>query len=839
MGLCLKLRKSHVISVIVILGILTLRVAECRNKHHHHGDNGGKIEYPAINCRKHSAVLTDFGAVGDGKTSNTKAFNAAIQKLSTYASDGGAQLIVPPGKWLTGSFNLTSHFTLFLHEDAVILGSQDESEWPAIPVLPSYGRGRDAPSGRLSALISGSNLTDVVITGNNGTIDGQGSTWWKKFRAGELNMTRPYMIEIMYSDQIQISNLTLINSPSWFVHPIYSSNVLVKGLTILAPVDSPNTDGVDPDSCTNTRIEDCFIVSGDDCIAVKSGWDEYGIKVGMPTQHLIIRRLTCISPDSATIALGSEMSGGIQDVRAEDITAINTESGVRIKTAIGRGGYVKDIYVRRMTLKTMKYVFWMAGNYNQHPDPKYDPKAIPEIKGINYRDVVAENVTYSAKLDGIQGDPFTGICISNVTITLTEKPKKLQWNCTDIAGVTSIVTPTPCALLPEKQVYQALNCRKHTAVLTDFGAVGDGKTLNTKVFNAAIRNLSRYALDGGAQLIVPPGRWLTGSFNLTSHFTLFIEKMLLFLEHRFQIYISVITSQLSIYIDETQWPPLPVLPSYGRGRDVPGGRLSALIFGTNLTDVVITGNNGTIDGQGATWWTKYRAKEYNVTRPYLIELMYSNQIQISNLTLLDSPSWFVLPIYSSDIIVKGLTIIASIYSANTDGIDPDSCSNVRSEDCYIVSGDDCIAKIFHLIIRRVTCISPFSALIALGSEMSGGIQDVRAEDITAIDTESAVRVKTALGRGDVVATNVTFAGRLDGITGDPFTGICISNVTMTMNLEQNKLPWNCTDISGVTSKVTPKPCASLPEKQGVNCAFPTDRLPIEDVQLKTCTTIVR
>ncbi|KAM3682178.1 hypothetical protein ACB098_12G053800 [Castanea mollissima] len=451
MGLCLKLRKSHVISVIVILGILTLRVAECRNKHHHHGDNGGKIEYPAINCRKHSAVLTDFGAVGDGKTSNTKAFNAAIQKLSTYASDGGAQLIVPPGKWLTGSFNLTSHFTLFLHEDAVILGSQDESEWPAIPVLPSYGRGRDAPSGRLSALISGSNLTDVVITGNNGTIDGQGSTWWKKFRAGELNMTRPYMIEIMYSDQIQISNLTLINSPSWFVHPIYSSNVLVKGLTILAPVDSPNTDGVDPDSCTNTRIEDCFIVSGDDCIAVKSGWDEYGIKVGMPTQHLIIRRLTCISPDSATIALGSEMSGGIQDVRAEDITAINTESGVRIKTAIGRGGYVKDIYVRRMTLKTMKYVFWMAGNYNQHPDPKYDPKAIPEIKGINYRDVVAENVTYSAKLDGIQGDPFTGICISNVTITLTEKPKKLQWNCTDIAGVTSIVTPTPCALLPEKQ----------------------------------------------------------------------------------------------------------------------------------------------------------------------------------------------------------------------------------------------------------------------------------------------------------------------------------------------------------------------------------------------------
>ena len=82
------------------------------------------VEYKAINCRKHSAVLTDFGAVGDGKTSNTKAFEKAIKNLSQYAPDGGAQLIVPAGKWLTGSFNLTSHFTLFLHKDAVLLASQ-------------------------------------------------------------------------------------------------------------------------------------------------------------------------------------------------------------------------------------------------------------------------------------------------------------------------------------------------------------------------------------------------------------------------------------------------------------------------------------------------------------------------------------------------------------------------------------------------------------------------------------------------------------------------------------------------------------------------------------------
>ena len=107
----------QVLAAIVILGMLSLRVAEC-------GLHSQKLAYQAINCRKHTAVLTDFGAVGDGKTLNTKVFNAAIRNLSRYASDGGAQLIVPPGRWLTGSFNLTSHFTLFIEKGAVILGTQ-------------------------------------------------------------------------------------------------------------------------------------------------------------------------------------------------------------------------------------------------------------------------------------------------------------------------------------------------------------------------------------------------------------------------------------------------------------------------------------------------------------------------------------------------------------------------------------------------------------------------------------------------------------------------------------------------------------------------------------------
>lgn len=106
--------------VLVVVGLVSLRGVECRNVR----KLENTFEYTAISCRAHSASLTDFGGVGDGTTLNTKAFSDAINHLSQYASDGGAQLFVPAGKWLTGSFNLTSYFTLYLHKDAVLLASQ-------------------------------------------------------------------------------------------------------------------------------------------------------------------------------------------------------------------------------------------------------------------------------------------------------------------------------------------------------------------------------------------------------------------------------------------------------------------------------------------------------------------------------------------------------------------------------------------------------------------------------------------------------------------------------------------------------------------------------------------
>lgn len=403
--------------------------------------------YTATRCRGHYASLTEFGGVGDGVTLNTNAFQRAVHHLSQFTLDGGGLLYVPPGRWLTGSFNLTSFFTLYLHREAVILGSQDVNDWPLTDPLPSYGRGRDAPGGRYSSLIRGYRLTDVIITGDNGTVNGQGKMWWDKYINKELNYTRGYLIEMMYCDTVLISNLTLIDSPSWNIHPVYSSNVIVKSVSILAPLRSPNTDGINPDSSTDVLIEDCYVVSGDDCVAIKSGWDEYGISFGVPSQHIVIKRLTCISPTSAVIALGSEMSGGIRDVRAQDVTAIDSESGVRIKTAVGRGGYVKDVFVGGMNLHTMKWVFWMTGAYNDHPDENWDRKAIPVVEGINFVDIAADNVTMAGNLAGIKGAPFTGICMSNVTVGVKVNSNKPPWSCTDVQGVSTGVLPPPCPSL--------------------------------------------------------------------------------------------------------------------------------------------------------------------------------------------------------------------------------------------------------------------------------------------------------------------------------------------------------------------------------------------------------
>ncbi|KAF6176860.1 hypothetical protein GIB67_026547 [Kingdonia uniflora] len=250
------------------------------------------VARPVPMMRPVAVNLTDFGGKGDGKTMNTEAFERAVTAIKKLRMKGGGQLNVPAGFWLTAPFNLTSHMTLFLAENAVILAVQDEKYWTLMPPLPSYGYGREHPGPRYGSLIHGQHLKDVVITGHNGTIDGQGQSWWIKHRQKLLNYTRGPLLQIMWSRDIRISNVTLRNSPFWNIHPYDCKNISITNVTILAPVfGAPNTDGIDPDSCENMLIEDCYISVGDDGIAIKSGWDQYGIAYGQSSTNILIRNL--------------------------------------------------------------------------------------------------------------------------------------------------------------------------------------------------------------------------------------------------------------------------------------------------------------------------------------------------------------------------------------------------------------------------------------------------------------------------------------------------------------------------------------------------------------------
>ncbi|EPS61079.1 hypothetical protein M569_13719, partial [Genlisea aurea] len=395
--------------------------------------------------------ITDFGGVGDGVTLNTRAFRAAIFRIQHLNRRGGTVLYVPAGEYLTGPFNLTSRMTLFLAKGAVIKATTDTTQWPLIAPLPSYGRGRERPGGRYMSFIHGDGLHDVIITGENGTIDGQGYVWWNMWRDRSLEFTRPHLIELMNSRSILISNVVIQNSPFWSIHPVYCSRVVVRYATILAPSDSPNTDGIDPDSSSSVCIEDSFISTGDDLVAIKSGWDEYGISYNRPSRGITIRRVTGSSP-FAGIAVGSETSGGVEDVLAEHVTLFNVGVGIHLKTNVGRGGIVRNITVSNVYMENARLGIKIAGDVGDHPDGGYDPKALPELTDIVIRNVWGERVLQPGLIHGLKGAPFTGICLSNIHLIGAQGASDSKpWLCSDVSGSAVQVSPWPCAQLTVSQ----------------------------------------------------------------------------------------------------------------------------------------------------------------------------------------------------------------------------------------------------------------------------------------------------------------------------------------------------------------------------------------------------
>ena len=279
-------------------------------------------------------VATLPGCTNDGQRDCTIAFRNASRQI---AANKGGTILLKEGLFLTGAFNLTDNATLLIQPDATILGVQSESGYPVLPPLPSYGTGREGEAGRYNALVLCAEASNVKIIGG-GVIDGQGSYFWNR----KNQMERPHLVEFLNCSDVEIGHVTLKDSAFWTLHPVYSSNVHIHHINIVAPANSPNTDGIDPDSSRNVLIEYANISCGDDFIAIKSGMNQPGRDFGMPSKNITVQYSQMWA--GRGISIGSEVSGGIQDVFIKhNILHGPSEHGIHIKTSASRGGFVRNI----------------------------------------------------------------------------------------------------------------------------------------------------------------------------------------------------------------------------------------------------------------------------------------------------------------------------------------------------------------------------------------------------------------------------------------------------------------------------------------------------------------
>lgn len=183
-------------------------------------------------------------------------------------------------------------------------------------------------------------------------------------------------------------------------------------------------------------------------MVLKSGWDEYGLSYSKPTTKVNVRKMRLQSYSGSGLAFGSEMSGGISDVLAEHLHIRGSVNGIELKTAKGRGAYIKDIFISDVHVENVQRGIKASGQFMNHPDDEYDPNALPIVSGITFRDIVGVNVTTAGVFSGIDESPFTSICLSNISLPASCDPAA-AWICTNVEGSSVNVSPEPC---PELQV---------------------------------------------------------------------------------------------------------------------------------------------------------------------------------------------------------------------------------------------------------------------------------------------------------------------------------------------------------------------------------------------------
>ena len=364
---------------------------------------------PASGARRFT--ITGFGAVGDGKTTNTAALQALIDKV---AKEGGGTLVVPEGTFLTGALFFKQGVNLYLEKNGTLKGTIEQSDYPQVKT-----RWEGIERVWTSALLNFTDMNGVELSGE-GTVDGSGDLWWARsgFVRGRgapagrgqgeqqpdagrgrgqqpppaagrgasppgPRYGRPRMICFQNCKRVRITRVHLKQEAVWCLHILYSENVVVDGISIRCDHNIPSADGIDIDSSRKVRVRNVDIDNNDDSITIKSGKDEDGLRVNRPSEDIIVEN-SHFHNGGSLVAMGSETSGGIRNVTIRHCVADSDNSApIRFKTQPSRGGVVENITYSDIQLNDTRQAFEFNMEWRMVPPIAPPAKVLPIVRNVD------------------------------------------------------------------------------------------------------------------------------------------------------------------------------------------------------------------------------------------------------------------------------------------------------------------------------------------------------------------------------------------------------------------------------------------------------------------------
>ncbi len=442
-----------------------------------------------------SAKTYDIVALGADNSGKEKCTDLINHTIASASNEGGGTIYFPAGTYLTGALILKSNITLYLEAGATLSFSTDFDDF--LPFRKIRWEGIFMNS--FTPLLYAEGAENIAIKGE-GTLEGNGKAWWEEIKRIQYNswkdnpstkltkyqqmwfdqnkdikvepyfeeglkraFFRPPFIQFQECNNINIEGISIKNSPFWTINPIGCNDLFIHGITINNPHDGWNTDGINPSSCSNVRISDCFVSVGDDCITIKSGRDFDGRNYGKPCENITVTNCVMLSGHGGVV-IGSEMSGGVKNVTISNCVFDGTDAGIRLKASRGRGGIVENIRVDNIVMTNIqKNAFIFNLFYDKTSQPEPVSERTPIFRNVHISNVTGVNIKCAGFIRGIEEMPVSELSFSNINLEVedgftaetaknlhfsnvsiaTEKGPSLEFNKCDGVTLNDIRTKTP------------------------------------------------------------------------------------------------------------------------------------------------------------------------------------------------------------------------------------------------------------------------------------------------------------------------------------------------------------------------------------------------------------